>query len=494
MGARIFISYRRNDGAGWTSKLFDALKDRFGEESIFKDYERISAGEDFEATINEQLSAADAVVAVIGRHWTGKQNWYQRSRIFQKKDWVRKELEYASVKINSIFPVLIDKATLPSEKSVPPTLVYLSALQATELRPERWDDDVAQFISQVERALASSNDDFAHIVRRRQSLAVKSRRGRRIRLAICGVAFLVLAVGMAAVEWFDDPKPPPSDVVLVPRSPASPATMDLGFWNMNRFAYSGPGRISQDIRARVPHVADALIDLDFDAVGLVDVDEEAVEELIAYLAQQGLSYGAIYEKSLAGMSTALLYRRDRLRCERAENVYADHAERLRENDPATEKRALPRNPLFANCDSARLKTPVLIVVVHFKSMFGGVDKTASRRQHASVIIGEIVNDTGNVVVGGTFHSLPDEAIQRFSGLSEVGGLRPLFAPDSDLQTFIGDPRFKSMLDYIWVSEEIRLKPIDGFAAGIVALDRSIADFVKNVSDHRPIMLSLEFDE
>lgn len=45
--SRIFISYRREDSAGWTGRLADQLKTRFGSESIFIDIDTIEPGADF---------------------------------------------------------------------------------------------------------------------------------------------------------------------------------------------------------------------------------------------------------------------------------------------------------------------------------------------------------------------------------------------------------------------------------------------------------------
>jgi hypothetical protein len=43
----IFISYRREDSAGWTGRLSEHLKEVFGTESIFMDINTIQPGTDF---------------------------------------------------------------------------------------------------------------------------------------------------------------------------------------------------------------------------------------------------------------------------------------------------------------------------------------------------------------------------------------------------------------------------------------------------------------
>ena len=43
----VFISYRREDSAGWAGRLAERLKQTFGAESIFMDIDTIQPGTDF---------------------------------------------------------------------------------------------------------------------------------------------------------------------------------------------------------------------------------------------------------------------------------------------------------------------------------------------------------------------------------------------------------------------------------------------------------------
>ena len=45
---RIFISYRRSDSAGYAGRLYDYLKNYFGDERIFFDVDTIKPGTNFE--------------------------------------------------------------------------------------------------------------------------------------------------------------------------------------------------------------------------------------------------------------------------------------------------------------------------------------------------------------------------------------------------------------------------------------------------------------
>jgi hypothetical protein len=58
--ARVFVSYRRADAAGWARRLVDRLAERFGAESVFQDVDAIAPGEDFAKKIADFLSVGMA--------------------------------------------------------------------------------------------------------------------------------------------------------------------------------------------------------------------------------------------------------------------------------------------------------------------------------------------------------------------------------------------------------------------------------------------------
>ena len=70
--SKIIVSYRRSDSAAITGRIFDRLIDRYGEESVFMDIDRIPFGTDFRHHIQDALRDADILLAVIGPTWLGK--------------------------------------------------------------------------------------------------------------------------------------------------------------------------------------------------------------------------------------------------------------------------------------------------------------------------------------------------------------------------------------------------------------------------------------
>ena len=57
-----FISYRRDDSAGWAGRLATDLEGRFGAVTVFQDIEAIAAGEDFFQTIDQALGSCSAAM------------------------------------------------------------------------------------------------------------------------------------------------------------------------------------------------------------------------------------------------------------------------------------------------------------------------------------------------------------------------------------------------------------------------------------------------
>ena len=68
-GARVFISYRRDDAAGEAGRLADHLQKRFGADRVFLDIETIEPGTDFVQVLQRSLKETAAVLVVIGRQW-----------------------------------------------------------------------------------------------------------------------------------------------------------------------------------------------------------------------------------------------------------------------------------------------------------------------------------------------------------------------------------------------------------------------------------------
>jgi hypothetical protein len=132
--ATIFISYRRGD-AGWAGRLHDALEVDF---PVFMDTSDIPPGENWSDQILNELIDCRILVVAIGKHWLRNVNL---KRLFDSKDWVRRELIAAQRRAPSIrmVPVLVDGATRPDTAQLPPELRFLNDLQVCTLLPDNWE-------------------------------------------------------------------------------------------------------------------------------------------------------------------------------------------------------------------------------------------------------------------------------------------------------------------------------------------------------------------
>ncbi|MEX2264022.1 MAG: toll/interleukin-1 receptor domain-containing protein [Bryobacteraceae bacterium] len=138
--ATIFISYRREDSAGYTGRLCDRLNGIFGKDRVFMDVEDIRPGQNFAQTIEERIAACDAMVVVIGPLWMA----HMQRRLDDGEDFVRQEVEAALKRGITVVPVLVGGAPMPQVADLPNSLAALSRHQVLELADARFDEDVAR--------------------------------------------------------------------------------------------------------------------------------------------------------------------------------------------------------------------------------------------------------------------------------------------------------------------------------------------------------------
>lgn len=145
----VFVSYRRDDSAGFAGRLTDALEQRLGAGSVFRDVDDIQPGADFEAVIARGLEQVRAVLVVIGPGWLAATVGGAR-RLDRPDDFVRREIEQALASGKPVVPVLVGGATMPAADALPTALRGLANRQALVLGDASWLADLAR----LEAALA----------------------------------------------------------------------------------------------------------------------------------------------------------------------------------------------------------------------------------------------------------------------------------------------------------------------------------------------------
>lgn len=156
MPTDIFISYRRDDCSAEAGRIEDALAQELSHEKLFLDTSSIQCGEEWPQRIEEALSTAKVLVAVIGIGWLKSTDEWGRRRIDLDDDWVRKELEFAIAKKIRILPVLVAGAILPPRPELlPKSISTLLNTQAVDIRPQYWNHDILLLIERVKGIINS---------------------------------------------------------------------------------------------------------------------------------------------------------------------------------------------------------------------------------------------------------------------------------------------------------------------------------------------------
>lgn len=147
---KVFISYRREDSAGYTGRLYDSLRPHFADDNVFLDVSGIDSGRKFADVIQGAIHSCDVLLAVIGPEWltcvaNGKR------RIDDPNDLVRTEILTALNGGIGVIPVLVGGATPLPANALPPALQPLAALDAHDMTDERWAYDADRLIQAMER-------------------------------------------------------------------------------------------------------------------------------------------------------------------------------------------------------------------------------------------------------------------------------------------------------------------------------------------------------
>jgi formylglycine-generating enzyme required for sulfatase activity len=152
---KIFLSYRREDSAGVSGRIYDRLCSHFGHDAVFMDVDSIPFGEDFRKHIDSAVSQCDLVLVVIGPKWVGEADAHRR--IDDRRDFVRIEIESALNREIPVIPILIDRTRMPIEGDLPPSLAELTFRNAIEV------DQGRDFHPHVDRLVQGIESHFKRV-------------------------------------------------------------------------------------------------------------------------------------------------------------------------------------------------------------------------------------------------------------------------------------------------------------------------------------------
>lgn len=217
--AGTFISYRRDDAAGYAGRLHESLERRFGASQVFRDVDTLQPGQDFVKAIEARLVACRVMIVIIGREWLDARNAAGIRRLDDPLDFVRLEVAAGLARPDVlVVPVLVEGASMPAASQLPANLEPLARRHAVSVRDETWDADVDRLVAAVDRVLPPSSP-LQDVTRR---LSRKT-----IGLIAAGIALAVL-LGLWLSSGRGSSDAPTSSTETATASPsassASPAT------------------------------------------------------------------------------------------------------------------------------------------------------------------------------------------------------------------------------------------------------------------------------
>jgi TIR domain len=184
----IFICYRRDDSAGHTGRLRDALAAEFGPDQIFRDLDTIQPGDDFLQAMSGGIASCQVFLVVIGRNWLTATGADGGRRLDDPSDHVRAEVAEALQRGVRIIPVLVQRASMPSAAELPESIRALADRNAIELDDDGWQSDVTRLADAIRRDVGRP--------RTAPTASTRLSRGRWAAIVV-GLAVLALAIGVS---------------------------------------------------------------------------------------------------------------------------------------------------------------------------------------------------------------------------------------------------------------------------------------------------------
>ncbi len=195
---KVFISYRRGDSSGYTGRLFDTLRDRFGSETVFRDIDNLEPGVDFVEALENALLECDCMLVIIGDEWSSASGPGGR-RLEQPEDYVRMEIAKALERNVRVIPVLVSNASMPSAEELPDDLAGLVRRNAIEISDTRWDYDVGRLGDTLAKVLGIAEEPAKAAPDNASPTTASQSKGRSFALIGGGAVLGILALVVLAL-------------------------------------------------------------------------------------------------------------------------------------------------------------------------------------------------------------------------------------------------------------------------------------------------------
>lgn len=205
-GLQLFISYRRDDAAGYARALAESLGRQFGADRVFIDVDDLQAGQAFAPALARAVAQSAVLLVLIGPRWAGPAT-AGRARLHEPDDFVRREVALGLAGPARVIPVLLDGTPLPTAAELPDELLPMLQRQAFTLDNTRYADDLARLVA----ALSAAPAEVTPAHHRDAKTAPMPRAARWPVVALLGGAAAV-----AGLAWWGWPRtePPPDPGVV----------------------------------------------------------------------------------------------------------------------------------------------------------------------------------------------------------------------------------------------------------------------------------------
>ena len=213
MAAKVFISYRRDDSAGYAGRLMDRLDREFGRDLVFMDVDAIPLGTNFSKVLHEEVAKCGVLLAVIGPNWADARDEHGNRRLDNPNDFVRIEIAAALQRNIPVIPILLEGARIPKATELPEDLKELALRNGMEIRHASFQDDMNRLV----RGLKGQADQGGAVDGGAQSQRgpsglwgfLRDKRNQQV-LSWLGGGLVVAVTGLwvAFVYFFPAPKSP----------------------------------------------------------------------------------------------------------------------------------------------------------------------------------------------------------------------------------------------------------------------------------------------
>ena len=280
--------------------------------------------------------------------------------------------------------------------------------------------------------------------------------------------------------------------------------LDVGFWNIKDLY----GNVPEHRKLRI---ADVFSRLNLDVMGLVEVSEEPIKDIIKKLKTIDKTFKYSFKDVRGGRDLAVIYNDETV--EVTEEDWDDKAKESFDSE-VMGKKIFYRHPMKVRVKSkvgtTEPKFDFKLVVLHAKATtyydrdnpeIPVTIREASAKALANAIEREIQDSENrgvpelDYVIGGDFNARMQEG--SFDVLSNQLDMMALTEEDAnsenpDAYTYLMRGK-NSLIDHIYISKSTGLH-YDAGSISITRIDKEMPKFAKNISDHSPIAMRLTWTE